>query len=170
MLASRLGSTPSAFHAAVQRTAAGVSNTILSRPSAANQPWAFISSSSWPAPDGYRLQGLEAGGQPEALVDEDRVLDLPFGRMEDEAALRLARAAVVDRRVGRLADVEADVVEQLVKAQPGMELADANAERAVPVMDAQRDHRMVEPRVAHPGHRQQQPAGEVLHIAHRASG
>ena len=60
-----------------------------------------------------------------------------------------------------------DVAEQLVKPQPWMKFADPDPQRPGIVVDAHRDHRVIEPRIAHSGHGEQQTPGEGLHLAHR---
>ena len=49
---------------------------------------------------------------------------------------------------------------------PGALVADADSDRAIFVMNAHGDDRMLEPRVADAGHRQQQLAGQEARTVH----
>ena len=87
--------------------------------------------------------------------------------MEDEAALRLDRPAMVDRRIGRLARRDVELPEQIVEAEPRHHPAEADAERALLVMDAHRDHRFLEARIADARHGEQELAGKEAGRVHR---
>lgn len=95
--------------------------------------------------------------------------DIPFGAVQHKAALRLDRAADMDRRIGRDTGIDADIGEQPVQADPIVDRADADAQRAVRIVNAHRDHRMVETRIAHAGHGQQQPASQIARLGHAAT-
>ena len=86
--------------------------------------------------------------------------------MQDEAPARLDRTAVQHRAVGRLAGIDAQLLQQPADADPGALVADADADRAILVMDAHGDHRPLEARVADAGHRQQQLAGQEARTLH----
>ena len=101
-------------------------------------------------------------------VDVKRVLPAPVGRMEHEAPARLDRAAVVDRAFGRLARIDLELAEQAAEADAGTLVADADADGAIFVMHADRDHRALEAGIGHSGHRQQQLAGEEGRLIHHA--
>ena len=110
-----------------------------------------------------------AKSSPLATVDLERVLPAPVGRVEDEAAARLDRPAVVDRAIGRLARVDVELLEQAAEADAGALVADADADRAILVVNAQGDHRALEPRVGHARHRQQQLAGQERRVLGHAA-
>ena len=78
--------------------------------------------------------------------------------MEDEAAAGLDRAAVMNAAIGRLAGFDLELPQQAAEADPGALVADADADRAILVVDAHRDHRALEARIGHSRHRQQQLA------------
>ena len=82
---------------------------------------------------------------------------------------RLDRPAVMDRSVGRFAGIDVELFEQSAKPQARALVADADADRAVFVVNAQRNHRPLEARVGHAGHRQQQLAGKETRIIHPPS-
>ncbi len=56
-----------------------------------------------------------------------------------------------DRRIGRFARIEAELLEQAATADARALVADADADRAIFVMDAHGDDRLFEARVAMPG-------------------
>jgi hypothetical protein len=65
------------------------------------------------------------------------------------------------------------LLEQPADADPRALVADANANRAIFVMDAHRDHGVLEARIADAGHGQQQFAGQetrTLHALQNAPG
>jgi hypothetical protein len=61
-----------------------------------------------------------------------------------------------------------ELVKQIVQAQSLDRRADADADRAVGVVRAHRDHRMVEAGIAHARHREEELAGKEGSIVHRA--
>ncbi len=88
-----------------------------------------------------------------------RVLPAPIVRMEDEAPARLDRAAMMHRAIRRVAGIDIELPEQRPEPHPGALLADADADGAILVVNAQRDYRALEARIGHPGHGQQKLAG-----------
>jgi hypothetical protein len=80
--------------------------------------------------------------------------------MEHEPAPRLDGSAVMDGDVRRLSRIDLELAQQCAKADARALVADADADRAVFVVDAHGDDRTLEPRVGHSGHRQQQFAGQ----------
>ena len=58
-------------------------------------------------------------------------------------------------------------LEQIVEADPRHDPAEADAERAILVMDAHRDHRFLEARIADARHGEQELAGEERRLVHR---
>ena len=179
-LVSRRGSMPSALNAAPQRSSAGVSNRIFASASRSEPavPGHLLVELAFapagiaergdplrrPAPFGDGAQDVDGAGHREQLarlaVDVQRVLSAPVGRMEDEAAPRLDRPAMMDRAVGRFAGIDVELAKQAAKTDPGALVADADTDRALLVMRTHRDHRPLESRVGHARHRQQQFAGE----------
>ena len=89
--------------------------------------------------------------------------------MDDEAALRLDRAAEVDGRVGRFAGVDVQLLQQIVEAESRHHPPQADAERAFLVMDAHRDHRLLEARIADARHGEQELAAEEPWRIHSAA-
>ncbi len=90
--------------------------------------------------------------------------------MQDEAPSRLDRAAVVHGAVWRLARIQLELPQQAAEADAGALVADADPDRAILVMDAERDDRALEPRVGHSRHREQQLAGQIGRlIGHRST-
>jgi hypothetical protein len=75
--------------------------------------------------------------------------------VEDEAPAWLDRAAVEHGPVGRLPRVDAELIEQPANPDPGSLVTDADPDRSILVMDAHRDHRPFETRIADAGHGQQ---------------
>src|ERR1700709_475354 len=69
------------------------------------------------------------------------------------------------RRAGR--DIE--LLEQIVEPKPRHHPAEADAERALLVVDAHRDHRLFEARIADAGHGEQELAAEKTWRIHRAA-
>jgi hypothetical protein len=67
------------------------------------------------------------------------------------------------RHIGGQTRIDADIFEQTVERDA--RLADADAERALIVVNAHRDHRTVETLVHHARHRQQEPSGQILRRA-----
>src|SRR5205085_6700417 len=65
--------------------------------------------------------------------DVERVLPAPVAGMQHEAPPRLDRPAMVDGDVGGLALVDLELLEQAAEPDPGPLVADADADRAVPV-------------------------------------
>jgi hypothetical protein len=117
-------------------------------------------------PLGDRAQHVDRPGHREQLailaVDVERILPAPVARMDHEPASGLDRAAVVDRAVRRLARVDLELPQQPAEGDSRALVADADPDRAVFVMRAHRDHRPLEPRIRHPGHCQQQLAGQEI--------
>ena len=60
-----------------------------------------------------------------------------------------------------------ELLEQRAEADAGALVADADADRAILVMDAHRDHRPLEARVGHARHGEQQLAGQEARLVHR---
>ena len=75
----------------------------------------------------------------------------------------------MDRAIGGDSGLDIQFLEQSVDGDPGADVADADAEGAVLVMHAHGDRRVVETRVAHAGHGQQQAAGEIVRFCHVAA-
>ena len=90
----------------------------------------------------------------------------PVVGVDDEAAIRLDRAADVKRRVGRGAGIEPQLAHQRVQPDSRHMRADADSERAVLVVRAHRDHRMLEPRIADARHGQQQLTDKIAGAFH----
>jgi hypothetical protein len=67
---------------------------------------------------------------------------------------------MMDRDVGSLAGINLELLEQTPKADARALVADPDADRAILIMHAQGDHRPLEARISHPGHCQEQLAGE----------
>ena len=70
--------------------------------------------------------------------------------------------------VRRLARLDVELLQQIVEAEPGHDPAEADAERALLVMDAHRDHRFLEARIADARHGEQELAREEARRVHRA--
>ena len=75
----------------------------------------------------------------------------------------------MDGSVRRLAAGDLELVEQVVEAKAVDGGAEADADRAVGVMRAHRDHRVIEPRIAHAGHGEKELASQVRAVGHHAS-
>jgi hypothetical protein len=86
--------------------------------------------------------------------------------VKDETATRFDRTAMMHREVGRLAGVDAELGQQTAKAQASSLVADADSNRAILVVDADRDDGPFEARVGHPGHCEKQLAGQKLRRVH----
>ncbi len=102
-------------------------------------------------------------------MDFDRVAAAPVRGMEDEAATGLHRAALVNFAVRRNSGIDAQFFQDLVKAHPFAHPADADSQSAVLVMHAQYAHAVVEARIEHPRHRQQQSPGKIMFFGHTAN-
>jgi hypothetical protein len=87
--------------------------------------------------------------------------------MEDEAALRLHRSAGMDRNVRGGSRSDSELAEQIVEADPRHDPAEADAEGSILVVDAHRDHRLFEARVADPRHGEEKLAGKERRLVHR---
>jgi len=86
--------------------------------------------------------------------------------VKDEAPARLDRPAVEDGAVGGLAGIEAELLQERAEADAGALVANADADGAIFIMDGKRDDGMVETRVGHAGHGQQQAAGKERRLLH----
>ena len=106
-------------------------------------------------------QDVEGRGQRELAAHHQRAgLDV-IGRMEDEAAARLDRAAEMNMRaVARTLAVDFELLQQLVDGDLVDQLVDHEPHRPLLVMGAHQDHRAGKARVLHLGHGDEQLAGE----------
>ena len=113
-----------------------------------------------PLPGGDRAQHIGGKRQRPQRAGRtrhvDRALSAPVRRMQHEAALRFDRAADVDRRVGRAARIDPGFLEHGAEPQAVMQPADPDAQRAVLVMDAERDHSLRKTGIKHARQSQQQ--------------
>src|SRR5205085_1923248 len=119
------------------------------------------------ASGGDGAEDVEGGGQGPAAGDVDALLPAPFRRVEEEAAGRLDGSAMMDRNVGREAGIDVHLAKKLVEGEPRNDPPQADAERAILVMDAHRDHRLLEARVADARHCQEELADEISRVFHR---
>src|SRR5205085_2307088 len=87
--------------------------------------------------------------------------------VEEGAAGRLDGSAMMDRNVGREAGIDVHLAKKLVEGEPRNDPPQADAERAILVMDAHRDHRLLEARVADARHCQEELADEISRVFHR---
>ena len=106
----------------------------------------------------HSIDGASHRAEPSYV---DRVLTAPVVRMQDEAATALDRTAMKDRHIGRSARGDVELFQQVTEADP------ADADRAILVVDRHRDHRLVEARVDHAGHSEEQLAEEEGRLVHR---
>ena len=72
----------------------------------------------------------------------------------------------MDRPVRCRARIDVELFQQAAEADAGAGVTDADADRAILVMDAQGDHRPLEPRIGHPGHCKQQLARKKGRLNH----
>jgi hypothetical protein len=86
--------------------------------------------------------------------------------MKHEAATWLDRPSMEHRPVRGRAGIESKLLEQAAHPDARALVPNADADRAIFVMDAHGDDRMLEARVADTGHRQQQLAGEETRTFH----
>ncbi len=86
--------------------------------------------------------------------------------MEHEAPSRLDRSAMMDRAIGRFARLDVQLLKKCAEPHPGPLVADPDPDGAVLVVDANGDHRPLEARVGHPGHRKQQLARQETRLVH----
>ena len=86
--------------------------------------------------------------------------------MENEAATRLDRPAMMDWDIWRLARIDVELAEHAAEADFGALGADADPDRPLFIMDADQDDRAFEPRVGHSGHGQEQFARQEARILH----
>ena len=75
-------------------------------------------------------------------------------------------AAGMNRGIGRIAGRDIELTQQLVQPQPLDLATDTDAERAIFIMRAHRDDRTLETRIANPGHRKQELAGQERRRRH----
>jgi hypothetical protein len=73
---------------------------------------------------------------------------------------------VQDGAVRSLTRIDTELLEQAANADPCALVAYADPYGAILVMHAHRDHRALEPRIADPGHGEQQLAGEKARRFH----
>jgi hypothetical protein len=71
-----------------------------------------------------------------------------------------------DRRVGGLARIETQLLQQSANADPGALMANADAHRAIFVVDAHGNYGMLKARVTNAGHCQQQLPGQETRTLH----
>lgn len=112
----------------------------------------------------HSIDGASHRAEPSYV---DRVLTAPVVRMQDEAATELDRTAMKDRHIGRSARRDVELFQQVTEADSVAGAADADADRAILVVDRHRDHRLVEARVDHAGHGEEQLAEEEGRLVHR---
>jgi phosphoglucomutase len=86
--------------------------------------------------------------------------------MQYEAALRLYRAANVDRGIGDRARVDPGVFQHGAERYAIVQPPDADSHRAVFIVNAQRNRRAGEARIEHAGQGQQDSSGKVLGLGH----
>jgi hypothetical protein len=86
--------------------------------------------------------------------------------MEDKSPPRLDRATMMHCAVGRLSGVDLQLLQQRSKPHPGALLAYADPDRAVLVMDANRNHCPLEARIGHPGHGKEKLARKETRLVH----
>ena len=115
-----------------------------------------------------RAQRIQRRRQGPAPGDVDRVHPAPVAAVQHEAAPRLHRAAAMDRNVGRGAGIDIHLPQHVVERQPVERRADIDPHRAFRVMRADRDHRLIEARIADSRHRQQELAGKKGRGLHSA--
>jgi hypothetical protein len=86
--------------------------------------------------------------------------------VEDEAPPRLDRAAMMHGAIGRLTRVDVQLLQKAAEAQAGSLVPYADADGAILVMYAKRNHCPLETRIGHSGHRQQQLARQETRLVH----
>ena len=90
--------------------------------------------------------------------------------MKDEPPARFDRSAVMDRAIRRFTGFDVQLAKQAAKGDAGALVPDANADRAILVMDAQCDDRALKSRIGHSGHGQKQLARqETRFVNHGAT-
>ena len=93
-------------------------------------------------------QDFHGGGQADLVGDLDRGLVLVVGRVQDEAALLLHRAAAGDAAAGRHVGVDRQVFQHFGEGQTVVAVIDDHAHGTVFAVQAHVDHRLFEQRVA----------------------
>ena len=82
--------------------------------------------------------------------------------MQDKSALCLDGAAHMHPQTGNIVHVHiAEPVKHIVKLQISGGFIDDQPHRAFVIMRADKDHRMIKPRIPHAGHRHQKLAGQI---------
>ena len=93
-------------------------------------------------------QAFHGGGQADLVGDLDRGFVLVVGRVQDEAALLLHRAAARDAAAGRHVGVDRQVFQNFGEGQSMVAVVDDHAHGAVFAVQAHVDDRLFEQRVA----------------------
>lgn len=105
---------------------------------------------------GNRPQDIDGSRQRPPSRDINRPLSAPIIAVKDKAPARFYRAAKNNGRIGRATDIDFKLLQKLMQTQIVDLLANPDTHRAVRIMGAHGDDRMVKPRVADAGHREQE--------------
>ncbi len=73
----------------------------------------------------------------------------------------------MDGDVGRHPRLDVELAEQFVEADPGHDSSQADPKRSILVMDAHRDDRLLEARIADAGHGEEELTREKRRLVHR---
>jgi hypothetical protein len=121
---------------------------------------------AWTAALGNRFQDIDRAGQRAEPGHGDRVLSAPIIAVQHKPASRFDWAAMKDRGIGCLARLNAKLLEQATHTDPGALVPDAYSYGAILVMNAHRDHGMLETWIADAGHGQKQLSGQETRTLH----
>ena len=121
---------------------------------------------SGPLPWAIALSISDRAAQSPAIADLDRIEHVDIETVQYETALRFHRPTKKYLAVRRVARIDLELFENIVKADAFDRLADVDAQRAILVMRADRHHRSCKSGIGHSWGSEEELAGEEYIVVH----